>query len=160
MDDITNVEFVLAKDVLNDYFGNSPMTKECKSAVDYINTVKGCRPYILGKVHVEVIKRIGSNNAGVIEYINSVVSDGGSITGTSSFGDEDKDLLFLAGYLAMVKHIKKIFILTHHDLKFNKDLSEHKHDDILKKLDELGVTPETEVGIISPQSFNSIKEAI
>ncbi len=143
-----------------DYFANNLQSKECKSAVDYINTVKDCKPYILGSLYAKIIEKIAGQNAGVAEYISSVVEDGGKITGMSSLGEEDKDILFMAGYLAQMKHIKKIIVLTHHDIQFNKDIDENKHDDVLKKLaEEVGVSS-LEIGIISPQSFNSIRDAL
>jgi hypothetical protein len=147
--------------VTQDYFSNNNQSKECKSAVDYINTVKDCKPYILNSLYATIMKRIADKNEGVAEYIASIVEDGGKITGASSLGEEDKDILFLAGYLAQLKHIKKIIVLTHHDIQFNKDIADGKHSDVLAKLaEQVGVDLAIEIGIISPQSFNSIRDAI
>ena len=73
-----------------------------------------------------------------LSFINSMVGDGATITGKSSFPTEEKDLIFLAGNLA-IRGYARILVLVENETYFSDSKRVMRdHNDVFKSLATLG----------------------
>ncbi len=150
---LKNFIFVIAKDSLNTYFSNNPDRTTCKYVLSYITSELKRKCHTTAKIYESLMKAVG-NDALAQTYIEALITGGASIIGHGTFNDEEKDLIFLAGYLAFLNKDKCIVIITDDNTKLKANFPKN-HSDILAELGKLGLESMT-YEIYNPNELKTV----
>jgi hypothetical protein len=128
---------IVAKTPLKHYFASSPQCNKMEFIMDYLRRWNiPC--YTTAKLYKQIKDSFPHAHIDDISFVNSMFIDGGTITGTSSFPIEEKDLLFLAGNLA-IRGYKRILVIVKDKTFFAEPKKVMQdHNDIFKSLIDIG----------------------
>ena len=149
MDKILNSDciFIITKEVLDDYFSSDmEVSYNMEFLIDFIKFISS-ESFLIGNLYNDMREQVGENSS-AFQYIDAIFKDGKEVVGSSTFGSEAKDTIFLAGSLCLFKS-KHIVIIT----KGDDLLSSIEGDDlksVFEKLDKHGLDIEKlKINIVS-----------
>lgn len=132
--------FVIARDSLDNFFSNNPENKTCKFVITYISSSLKNRCHTTSKTYKDIVKLL-NNDIIAQTYIDSILVNGAQFVGEGTFGEENKDVIFLAGYLAYLNRAnnKKIIVITESDSKLVAETNSGKYGDVTAQLGKIGL---------------------
>jgi len=88
--------FVISNNAFKDYISLNPsISEKMDFVIDFLKFSSSCA-YICGETFSKVKEQMKGKESS-FKYFNTAIKDGGSITGNSTLGSHEKDIVFLAG---------------------------------------------------------------
>lgn len=130
---------ILTKEPLKQYFDTtgSAESKKMEFIMDYLKRWDiPC--YTISTLFGKIRNSFPHGHIDDIGFINSMILDGTTITGASSFASEEKDIIFLAGNLAIRGHKRILILVNDKAILVDSENRLKQHGDVFKTLTEQG----------------------